>query len=427
MTRIILRTGLRWLLDNYLLVLFVSLGSCACSTSRPPDEAAARVAFYSARTNGPATYPAYARLGLALLDQYRETVEERCYTEALANLQRSLSYQRNFEALLGMGLALSERHHFTEALPYVRESLDAMHSHVEAEAAYFDIHLALGDIAMAEEVSNRMLKQAPGFAAYTRAAALAEYRGDWQTAINYLEKALAQAELSPSSRAWCEVRIGSLFMFLGNASQARKRYDRALGIAPNYFFAKEHLAEWNAAQGRWRDAERLYRSLLAQRPEANFRAAFGEALEKLGRSTEARHETAAAIRELRTKVAAGKIDQLRELAILLLSEGESAQEALELAQRDHAMRHDVMALDTLGWALSVAGRHDEALEVSQPLLDSASNNPTVLLHAALIRLRAGRGKEVEPLLRRAQTFELAFTTPERKALVQAEKLSGINR
>ena len=32
------------------------------------------------------------------------------------------------------------------------------------------------------------------------------------------------------------------------------------------------------------------------------------------------------------------------------------------------------------------------------------------------------GHEAEPLLRRAKTFELAFTTPERKALVQAEEL-----
>ncbi len=72
-------------------------------------------------------------------------------------LQRSLSYQRNFDALLGLGLVFSERHHFMEALPYVREALDAMPGNGEAEAASFDIHLALGEVAAAEKVSSRMV------------------------------------------------------------------------------------------------------------------------------------------------------------------------------------------------------------------------------------------------------------------------------
>jgi tetratricopeptide (TPR) repeat protein len=411
------------------LLRFLALALCwaivGCS-SHSPSSTAARVAYYRARAAGPTTYPAYARLGAALLDDYRETGEERSYAEAIAAFEKSLHYQRNADALLGLGMALAEKHQFKRALPLILEAAEAMPENADALAALFDVHLALGNTKSATAVLDDLRKShAPEFICTTRSTALAEYAGDYQAATKDMQsaaRAAAEARLPALKQAWCEVRLGSLRMMVGDETAARGCYKRALELVPDYFFAMEHVGEWHAARGEWAAAERVYRKLLRDHPEPGYRVALAEAVEQQQRSSEAREHLAHAVKELRAAVASGAVDHCRELAALLLCMDESPGEALVLARQDWQLREDIFTADTLALALSANGEHSEAMRLSTALLAVNTNHPALLLHGAIIRLRGDATAEADRLLARAKSNPLSFTTSERKALAQAERL-----
>jgi tetratricopeptide (TPR) repeat protein len=407
------------------LLLSAALIAAAPVAERASTKTASqRITFYRARTGGPATYPIYARLGLAYLDRYRETAKTRHWEEAVAALRQSLQYQTNFEALLGLAITLSERHHFAEALPYAEEALRAMPSDIQAAGILFDIHLALGNVSAADKILQEMLKAQRGFHALSRLAALREYRGDLHGALEAMQAArdaAARSKFSPNILAWTEVRIGALHVANCEKQEARDAYERALRLMPGYAFAREHFAEWHAAQGHWSEAARIFRELLKTNASPAYRLGLGEALD-------ARQQTAAAERE-RTKARdamlaaqrAGAKDQFRPLALFYLEEGDVA-EGLRFARLDWAVRQDALAADTLAWALFRNGQNAEAQNLARQAVQSGNKSPALLLHCGMILCHAGDLAAGRRLIEQALACPLAFGPAERKLVAQARRV-----
>lgn len=407
------------------LLLSAAVISAALAAERANTKTAAeRITFYRARTGGPTTYPIYARLGLAYLDRYRETAKTRDWEEAVAALRQSLRYQTNFEALLGLAMTLSERHHFAEALPYAKEALRAMPSGIEAAGTLFDVHFALGNVAAADKVLQEMLKAQRGFHALSRLAALREYQGDLDGALEAMHEArdaAARSKFSPNIRAWAEVGIGALHVANCEKQEARDAYERALRIMPGYAFAREHLAEWHAAQGHWPEAARIFRDLLKTNASPAYRLGLGEALD-------ARQQAAAAERE-RTKARdamlaaqrAGAKDQFRPLALFYLEEGNVA-EGLRFARLDWAVRQDALAADILAWAFFRNGQNAEAQNLAWQAVQSGNKSPALLLHSGMILCHAGNLIAGRPLIEQALACPLAFGPAERKLVPEARRV-----
>jgi tetratricopeptide (TPR) repeat protein len=216
----------------------------------PGSDADARIQYYRAKTGGPATYPAYARLGAAYLQKARETGRAEFYGEAERHLEQSIRYQRNFEAARWLAAAFSARHKFQQALPYAREAVSAMPTDVESQAALFDAQLGLGDRDSAAATLAGMLDQGPSFTADTRLAALRQKESDFEEAAAAMERACQTAEVSRApaeTRAWCHVERGYLYFQNGEPERAVAEYERALGIFPGYHHALKQLAEMRRA------------------------------------------------------------------------------------------------------------------------------------------------------------------------------------
>jgi tetratricopeptide (TPR) repeat protein len=407
------------------LFLSASLIAAAPAPERSSRKTAAeRIRFYRARTGGPTTYPIYARLGLAYLERYRETGKTPDWDQAVAALRQSLRYQTNFEALLGLAMTLSERHHFAEALPYAKEALRAMSSDIEAAGTLFDVHLALGNVAAADKVLQEMLKAQRGFHALSRLSALREYQGDLRGALEAMREArdaAARSKFSPNILAWAEVRIGALHVANCEKQEARDAYERALRIIPGYAFAREHLAEWHAAQGHWPEAAGIFRELLKTNASPAYRLGLSEALE-------AREQAAAAERE-RTKARdamlaaqrAGAKDQFRPLTLFYLEEGNVA-EGLRFARLDWAVRQDALAADTLAWALFRNRQDAEAQNLARQAVESGNKSPALLLHSGMILCHTGDLAAGRPLIKHALACPLAFGPEERKLSTEASRI-----
>ncbi len=416
-----------WRIRLLALVLAVILPGCAGRrpSGQPTTEGAdGRIAFYRERLGGPGTYPAYARLGLALLQKYRDTGQARFYAESLQRFRQSLDFQSNLEALRGMAMALSERHEFHEALSYANGAVAALPGDLEALGILFDIRLALGDAAKAEDTLKVMLQAKPAFLVFSRVAALRQYRGDLAGAVEAMELACRAPDASnqpATTRAWGQVRLGSILLRQCRVPDARKAYDRALEILPGYFFAREHLAEWHAAQGEWREAGSLYRELLATHPTSAYRLDWGECCRRLGDSPGAARETSRALVEMRQAAAQGAQDQARPLALLLLETDDSAAEGLEWARRDWTLRQDALAADTLAWAHARNGHRAEAMQLSETALRTGNKSPVILLHAGMIRLQSDHVAEGQHLIEQVLTCRTALTPREIALAEEAER------
>src|ERR1700752_848657 len=164
-------------------VLLVLVCGCAAKDASPD----ARIRYYQARVGGPTTYPSYARLGLAYAEKARASGRTSYYLEAARHLERSLAFQRNYEALLalsGVSLAL---HHFPEALASAREPADTVPGDPATQGALFDALLGSGDYHAAERVLAGF-ETKDGFGRLVRWAALLEYRGQTEGALQAIEQ-----------------------------------------------------------------------------------------------------------------------------------------------------------------------------------------------------------------------------------------------
>ena len=77
----------------------------------------------------------------------------------------------------------------------------------------------------------------------------------------------------------------------------------------------------------------------------------------------------------------------RELVLFYAGPGKRPDEALEIARREAAGRHDVLTLDALAVALRATGNLAEARSTMQRVLEIGARHPEILRHAAELGLK----------------------------------------
>lgn len=409
-----------------LLALAALAGGILLRQQPPPaSDTDARIAWYAARIGDRGTYPHYARLGLAYLQKARETGQSQWYAEAERSLRTSLAYQKNFEALYGLGAALAARHHFAEAQAYADEAGAAAPENLEAQGLQFEITLALGDTEKAGSILERMIARAPeAFEVRTREATFGEYRGLLDRALQATEAACEDARrrnMPAGVRAWCAVRRGSLQLAARcDASGAERAYEQALRILPGYYFAREHLAELRAAQGNLNEAIGLHEGLLRDLPVPAYRLPLADLYQAQQRDAEAQRERAAAQAELERTVAGGSREQIRELVLLLAGQKQRAAEALRLAEREWRTRRDWLTADALAWAYLHNGRIREAAEMAARAVASGNKSVALSLRAAEVFLQAERWGEAQARLAQVRGCPAAVSPAEKAAAERIE-------
>ncbi len=397
-----------------LLALLPSLAAFA--QQRKDASPDARIRYYRQRLGGPSTYPAYARLGLAYAERARATGRVLLYLDAARYLERSLAMQRNYEALLGLSAVSLALHRFPEALAHAREAIDTMPGDSAAQGALFDALLGSGDHHAAEKVLEGMSTKA-GFGYLIRQAALLEYRGETAEALRSVEQACAlhETEAAPSStRAWCQVRWGALQLAHCEPKKARLAYDRALALLPGYFLAREHLAELAAAQDKTEEAHNLYLGLVSTTHEPRFRFDLAALYEATGQAKTAKGLRLRARADLRRRAAADIRDAWHELALLEGDDPGTAAEAVRWAEKDWQNRQDLHAAEALAWAWLQYGNRSKAEDALERALAPGGASPSLLLHAARIRLRTGHADQARELFARALACPVALTPQTRR-------------
>lgn len=240
---------------------------------------------------------------------------------------------------------------------------------------------------------------------------------------NELDKALAAAlafEKKQPRSPLAQQLIGSVYAAKKDATAARKRFERALELDPNYLPAVVGLATLDLAEGKPADARRRFEAQIERNPK-NEQALLGLA--------ELQARTGAPAAEvqgtLRRAVAANPQSVNARLALVshLLAQGD-AKSALAAAQEANAaIPNDASILVMLAQAQDAAAEPNQAVDTFNRAAALQSGTPTALIQLGAMHGRRGDYAKATEALKRAQRIAPANATITRDLVVAYLRLN----
>lgn len=333
----------------------------------------------------PKDYVAWAELGSAYVQRSRQTADPSYYPKAEQATARSLDLSPgNFAALTSQAALASGRHEFAEAIKLARQAVEANPYSSIAYGVLADAHTQLGEYGKASQAIEKMMSLAPGISSFTRASYAAELRGDLKTARRMLEHALGDA-FTPGDIAYCQYYLGELALHAGDLREARSAYEQALKADPTFVPALAGRARTAALDGRLEESAAAYEAAVQRLPLAQYVVEYGEVLRRLGKDPSGQWALLGAQRDLIR--ASGVRDDLT-WAEFEADHG-SAAKAVRYAKAEYARNPNLVAADTLSWALYRDGKTKEALVYAKKATATGWRNALLVHHRAVIERALG--------------------------------------
>jgi Flp pilus assembly protein TadD len=302
---------------------------------------------------------------------------------ALSALLCLAADQPSFESRKANVRALLDTQDFEAALVQAKAINSEWPDDVAAYQLIVEAQMGLGNYTEAERALQWMLDLRIGKADARGWLLVARFRetiGDIDGATEAVNA--AYGKLSPAEN---ELRVrllaysGHLQFLAGKLENADRVLRECLAADPANEAALEALAAVRIAQNRPEEAR--------------------EILAKLARSGNPRYlyELAEVRRDAEgyaafERAARGRMTQPgnanRELVLFYAGPGKRPGEALEIARREAAHRHDVLTLDALAVALHATGNVAEARSTIERVLEIGARHPEILRHAAELGLKA---------------------------------------
>jgi tetratricopeptide (TPR) repeat protein len=368
----------------------------------PVDQQLAQLQEVARRS--PEKVEAWLALGHAWIRKARGTGDPGYYLNAgaCADVARTLAPEHRL-ALSLKGLVLLNAHRFAEARTLAQAVLRQDPDDVLALGVLSDAELELGNFQAAVEATQRMVDLKPSLPSYSRAAHLRWLQGDTASAKRFYRLAL-DAGADPRDAeplAWTLVQTAMIFWNEGDLEGADAGFDTALQRLEGYPPALVGKARVAMARGEFRRTAELLGRAQAQTPLLETAWLLGDARAALEDAEGARAVYAEAVRLGR------QADPLM-LALFHAARGSMPEEALRLAQAEHAARPNLWVEDTYAWALYRAGQLPEARAASDRALALGTKEPRLLFHAGAIRIAQGETAAGQALVKQALALNPAF-------------------
>ncbi len=297
-----------------------------------------------------------------LCRQARDSGDAKAYDQAGAAIDAALKLApTNHEAMKLRIVVLLGRHDFASALAQARELNRKVPDDIAVWGYLADANLGLGEYIEAVKDAQWILDLRRGSTlGYTKAAVLREFSGDNEGASRFYDEALLRTSRNDlDEQAWLLTRNARLQLAMGNGKRSRALLTKALTLHPGSQLALATLAALNASEGKFDDAVALYRQRVKSTPLAGALYDLAVMLDRTGQAAEA--ETV--FREFESKARAemgSTLNDNRDLIFYYADRRNAPSQALELAAREAAKRHDPETLDAYAWALFRSGKFAEA-------------------------------------------------------------------
>jgi len=292
----------------------------------------------------------------------------------------------SYNARQMLGAVYLSQHRFRDAIQAALRCQQARPTDAWIYGVLGDAHLELGEYDAAFAAFDRMASLRPDAASYSRASYARELQGDLSGAMADMRMATdATSAQDPESLAWHHAQLGHLFFEMGRLDDAAREYAHADYVFPGHPFANEGLARVKAARGDYAGALALVNAELTTAPTPAGAALAGDLLAAEGRAQDAE-------REYRLAEAAWTSDapDPSKLARFLAERRREPAQAVAVAERASADRHDIFTEDALAWAYFESGDLARAKAASDLALRTGSRDREIQYHAAAIANALGR-------------------------------------
>jgi len=370
----------------------------------------------------PKDFEAYNALALALSRRAREASDVRFYAQAEQALQKSFEISPdNFDGKRIQVWLLLGKHEFAAALEEAKKLNKKAPDDVMVYGFLTDANVELGNYQDAEVAAQWMLNLRPAnLPGLTRAAYLRELYGDVEGALELMNMAYQSTPPSElEDAAWILTQMAHLKLAIGKTEEAETLLQQALMRFPGYHYALGNLAKVRIAQKRFGEAVDLLQQRYRAAAHAENLYDLAEALELAGRSDEAK----AAFEQFEAKSLAESAradNSNRELIFYFADHAHQPGKALEVAQHEYTMRHDVYTLDAYAWALYANGQYLEAQKQVQKALSVGIQNANMFRRAGEIELKCGNLAAAEDYLRRAAMLNATGSEEAKRLLAQLD-------
>lgn len=316
---------------------------------------------------------------------------------AQASLQR-LPYS-NAGASLVLARVAEAQHNFPRAIDLARQVLATQPQQAEATSILVSAYLAQGHVAKAQATLTPLVQTNPNLATHLQQA-LVHAAGGWDPqAIQSFRRALAAEEAGEAgSSARLRTLFGQFYLERGQLDRAEQLFQAALRILPQYPPALLGTAELATRRKQYDLAQRHYAQVYAHPSLASVHdhlaiGGLATMYARQGQITQAQATWQRAEKLLRTHSDLHTFGHQRELAQILLARGQERDlpEALRLMEQESRGRRDAKTLETLAWALTRNGRHQQAQVVINEAIASGIRYAPLHQRAATIAQALGQG------------------------------------
>ncbi|MGH2837975.1 MAG: tetratricopeptide repeat protein, partial [Thermoleophilaceae bacterium] len=358
------------------------------------------------------TEPGDAALRATLGDLYyqrgRETADATWNEKAHTAYRRALALDpENAQATTGLGTLALAKHDFAGGLRYGEQALRLEPESVRPYAAIADGQVELGRYADAKRSLGQMVSLKPNLASYARISYFRELHGDLPGALRAMQLAVSAGGGSPENVAYVETLLGNLEFQAGRVARAGAAHSTALARVPEYLPAQAGLATVQAAMGDLDGAIDRYEAVVKRSAVHEYHLLLLEAKLADGRRAGARAEIAA-IRENQAIERRNGANTDGELAIFEADHGSPAR-AVTLGRSAVDKAPSVSSADALSWALTSAGRGNEALRWAKQALRTGWRDPIVRYHAGMAAKLAGEQQLARTWLMQALALNPEFS------------------
>jgi tetratricopeptide (TPR) repeat protein len=354
----------------------------------------------------PTEFTGYNLLATALVRRAQETANASLYTQGAEAVKKSLELApNNFDAeKINVSVLLGE-HEYPAALELAKALNKRTPDDVMVYGLLTDANIELGNYKDAEVAAQWMLDLRPGnLPALIRAAHLRELFGDAEGAYELMDMAYQSTPATEiAERASLLTQMGYLRL-VSSTDSAEKLLQQALATFPNYPAALGNLAQLRVTQKRHSDAVTLLEQRYQAQPRADNLYDLAEALQLAGRPKEAGLAFAAFETKARAESSL-KDNSNRALIFYYADHAHQPVNALDVAKREFAWRHDVYTLDAYAWALHVNGQDTEARKQIENVLAVGIHDPKIFGHAGEIVLKLGDHTAAEKYLQEARALQ----------------------
>jgi tetratricopeptide (TPR) repeat protein len=336
------------------------------------------------------------------MQKARETADAGYLLRAEAACLKALDLHPNlYGAMQVIPWIYNAQHRFDEGAAAARRAQAAIPGDSWNYGTLGDALLELGDYDGAQREYDQMVDYQPDSAALSRVARLRELLGNPDGAIAVMTDAVeASRSDHPEHYAWALMQRGNFYFNNGKLEQAGADYSAALKAFPSYHLALAGLARVRVGQGKFDEAEALYRQALDVAP-------YQETMVGLMDLLLHEHRTAdtiglSAMMDAIEKILRASHVRPGWLLVQYYADHDiKLDEALKLARQEASDRKDIKTMDALAWALYKNQQYDEAAAASVQARRLGTHDAILYFHAGMIERKRGHTQQAIALLQRA--------------------------